>query len=314
MNDRSGVSLFWPLPIPLFRPFAILQKLSIGVVLTGLFLRQKSPATLFCSLIEPETSCFDMTRYHTCDFSMEALLENGEDFPVCEFDGGKNRADDLLWPGISGKCPHFDAEWSRNHIGSQRLRHEPCKTLPAFHPRDGKYGWVLRWQTIHPIHPSIDKVGDNPVLSIPSLWWNGRYQDRTLRMLGEKEEISLVEFDLDLIRSFRQNEVWGNAYWKVNTYSALLSPKVEPPFVRQPITVPSVHIRAMHPQDLDDIMKIWLNGNLDAHHFIDPSFWKNIWTKCAQQSRILTSLFWPKMNGSLGFRHEPKLCGRIVCR
>ncbi|WP_419169672.1 GNAT family N-acetyltransferase [Negativibacillus massiliensis] len=30
----------------------------------------------------------------------------------------------------------------------------------------------------------------------------------------------------------------------------------------------------MHPQDLDDIMKIWLNENLNAHHFIDPSFWK----------------------------------------
>ena len=44
------------------------KKLSIGVVLTGLFSGKKAPATLLCSLIEPETSCFDMTRYTPVTF------------------------------------------------------------------------------------------------------------------------------------------------------------------------------------------------------------------------------------------------------
>ena len=32
-------------------------------------------------------------------------------------------------------------------------------------------------------------------------------------------------------------------------------------------------IRKYQKSDLDALMQIWLEGNLDAHHFIDPSYW-----------------------------------------
>lgn len=250
------------------------KKLSIGVVLTGLFSGKKAPRNTALLIDRTGNILLRYDKVHTCDFSMEALLENGEDFPVCEFDGVKiglmicfdrefpesarilmlNGAEIILVPNACDMNP------TRLSQLSTRAMENMVGVAMANYPSD----------------PSLDRQGWGQSCAFDPVFFdeNGRYQDRTLCMLGEKEEISLVEFDLDLIRSFRQNEVWGNAYRKVNTYSALLSPKVEPPFVRQPITVPSVHIRAMHPQDLDDIMKIWLNENLDAHHFIDPSFWK----------------------------------------
>ena len=32
-------------------------------------------------------------------------------------------------------------------------------------------------------------------------------------------------------------------------------------------------IRKYQKSDLDALMQIWLKGNLDAHDFIDPSYW-----------------------------------------
>ena len=32
-------------------------------------------------------------------------------------------------------------------------------------------------------------------------------------------------------------------------------------------------IRKYQKSDLEAVMQIWLEGNLDAHDFIDPSYW-----------------------------------------
>ena len=40
-------------------------------------------------------------------------------------------------------------------------------------------------------------------------------------------------------------------------------------------------IRLAERQDLDRIMEIWLEGNLQAHDFVDPDYW----TGCFQEVR-----------------------------
>ena len=40
-------------------------------------------------------------------------------------------------------------------------------------------------------------------------------------------------------------------------------------------------IRLAERQDLDRIMEIWLEGNLQAHDFVDPAYW----TGCLQEVR-----------------------------
>ena len=34
-------------------------------------------------------------------------------------------------------------------------------------------------------------------------------------------------------------------------------------------------IRRFQTDDLEDVMLIWLNANIEAHHFVDPGFWRN---------------------------------------
>ena len=34
-------------------------------------------------------------------------------------------------------------------------------------------------------------------------------------------------------------------------------------------------IRAMQASDLEEVMQIWLTANMEAHDFIDSSYWKS---------------------------------------
>ena len=49
---------------------------------------------------------------------------------------------------------------------------------------------------------------------------------------GEYEGIFLAEFELDEIRTYRQREVWGNAFRKPGCYDLMNSMRVEKPFIR----------------------------------------------------------------------------------
>ena len=54
------------------------KKLSIGVVLTGLFSGKKAPRNTALFIDRTGNILLRYDKVHTCDFSMEALLENGE--------------------------------------------------------------------------------------------------------------------------------------------------------------------------------------------------------------------------------------------
>ena len=49
---------------------------------------------------------------------------------------------------------------------------------------------------------------------------------------GSDEGVFIAEFDLDIMRKYRQSEVWGNAYRKVYAYNDILSKNVNSPFIR----------------------------------------------------------------------------------
>ncbi len=50
---------------------------------------------------------------------------------------------------------------------------------------------------------------------------------------GEGEGVYIAEFDLDKLRVWRANEVWGNAFRRPSCYGVLTSPQVRPPFLRE---------------------------------------------------------------------------------
>ena len=54
----------------------------------------------------------------------------------------------------------------------------------------------------------------------------------TVILAGEEEGIYLAEFDMDILRAYREREVAGNAYRKPTKYGLLTSEDVKYPFVR----------------------------------------------------------------------------------
>ena len=140
------------------------KKLSIGVVLTGLFSGKKAPRNTALLIDRTGNILLRYDKVHTCDFSMEALLENGEDFPVCEFDGIK-----------IGLMICFDREFPESArilmLNGAEIILVPnaCDMNPArlsqlsTRAMENMVGVAM---ANYPSDPSLDrKVGDNPVLS-----------------------------------------------------------------------------------------------------------------------------------------------------
>ncbi len=60
----------------------------------------------------------------------------------------------------------------------------------------------------------------------------GQSRDTLIVEAGATEGIYVAAFDMDAIRSYREREVWGNAFRRPHRYGLLTSVEVQAPFVR----------------------------------------------------------------------------------
>ena len=66
-------------------------------------------------------------------------------------------------------------------------------------------------------------------------------------------------------------------------------------------------IRAYHPQDLDTILSIWLQGNLDAHPFVPAGYWRRNYPLTAQllpQAEVYVAEVHGQVVGFIGLMAE----------
>ena len=62
---------------------------------------------------------------------------------------------------------------------------------------------------------------------------NGKCVDNTVLLADDKTEgIFYAEFDMEAIREYRNREMLGNTFRKVESYSRLLSKEIKEPFIR----------------------------------------------------------------------------------
>jgi predicted amidohydrolase len=203
-------------------------QLEIGVVLTFLKKEQTTITNSAICINQHGTIILDYAKVHTCDFSLETLIDCGQEFPVAEFNGVKiglmicydrefpEAARELMLGGaelifVPNAC---DMNPARLNQLSTRAFENMVGIAMANYP--GK-GW-----------------GQSAAFSPIVFSEQGQYQDNQLLLLAEQtEEIGLVTFDIGEIRAYRKRETWGNAYRKVNAYQRLCSPEVQAPFKRK---------------------------------------------------------------------------------
>jgi predicted amidohydrolase len=61
---------------------------------------------------------------------------------------------------------------------------------------------------------------------------DGNSRDTLIAEAGKEEELVIAEFDMERMRSYREREVWGDAFRKPGRYGLLTHGEVNYPFVR----------------------------------------------------------------------------------
>lgn len=162
------------------------------------------------------------SKVHTCDFSLEGLLESGDEFKVCNFCDVK-----------LGVMICYDREFPES-ARILMLRGAEIILVPNacdMNPARINQLSIRAFENMIGIamanYPG-DNWGNSCAYSPIVFDDNGNYIDNKIISANDiKEDIIVAEFDLESIRNYRKSETWGNAYRKVNAYKDLLDPNVK---------------------------------------------------------------------------------------
>jgi N-carbamoylputrescine amidase len=206
------------------------RELDMAIGLTYLERWETAPRNTLSLIDRHGEISLTYAKVHTCDWDREAALTPGDGFSVCDLDtaGGPVKvgamicfdrefpesARVLMLKGAELILTPNACELESNRIGQYRAR--------AFENMLGvaMANYAMPQENGHSV--AFDGIAFDE---------NGS-RDTCLVEADGREGVYLAEFDLDRLRAYRLNEVWGNAYRKPGRYGILPSPAVEMPFVR----------------------------------------------------------------------------------
>lgn len=203
-------------------------KLGIGLVATALSKGEHHPQNAAFVIGKDGKILMKYAKVHTCDFADEKVLEPGTEFKVCDFDGvkiGIMICYDREYPESARILMLKGAEMILvpNDCGSMHPRLQALSTR-AYENMCG----------VAMANPNGENAGNSCAYS-PICWdGNGECVDNTLFLANANAEgLFYAEFDMDKIRAYREREMMGNTFRKVNVYSELLNDTIQYPFIRE---------------------------------------------------------------------------------
>lgn len=177
---------------------------------------------------------FVYAKVHTCDFGDERVLSHGEEFFVSELDtkGGAVKVGAMI-------C--FDREFPES-ARILMLKGAEIVLVPNACPmeinrlsqlRGRAYENMLGIATCNYPSPKPDCNGHSSAFDgVAYLPGSSGSRDTCILEAGEEPGIFLAEFDMDMLREYRENEVHGNAYRRPELYGYLVSTEKKEPFIR----------------------------------------------------------------------------------
>ena len=177
---------------------------------------------------------FVYAKVHTCDFGVERYLTAGEDFYVTTLDTscGKVKIGAMI-------C--YDREFPES-ARILMLKGAELILVPNACPMEINRLSQLRARTFENMlaiatcnYPGTvpDCNGNSSVFDgVVYLPNESNSRDTCIFQAGEEEGIYISELDLEQLRSYRENEVHGNAYRHPKKYKLLTESKIDKPFIR----------------------------------------------------------------------------------
>ena len=175
------------------------KELQIGVVITAFTKGEKYPQNTAFIIDRNGDIILKYSKVHTCDFDWERYLESGQEFKVCKFDGvniGVMICYDREYPESARELMLQGAEiiFNPNCCGGMepRLKELSVRAMENM------------------ANPPAPGMGRSAAFN-PMVWdENGEVLDNTIIVAEEFfEGIVYAEFDIDVIRKYRENEDLG---------------------------------------------------------------------------------------------------------
>lgn len=173
-------------------------------------------------------------KVHTCDFGEECRLTPGDEFFVTDLDTAQG-------PVKVGAMICYDREFPES-ARLLMLKGAELILVPNACPmeinrlsqlRGRAYENMVGIATCNYPAKQPDCNGHSSafdgVAYLPEL---PESRDTCILEAGGEEGIYLAEFDMDMIRRYRKNEVHGNAYRHPKKYHALIEEEIREPFIR----------------------------------------------------------------------------------
>lgn len=201
--------------------------LRIGAVITAITKGRKKPQNSAYVVDKSGKVLMKYSKVHTCDFSDEACLESGNSFQVCDFCGirlGIMICYDREYPESARILMLKGAEIIL--VPNDCCAMKPRLCALSTRAYENMVGVAMA-------NPNGENAGNSCAFS-PICWDDdGNCTDNVLLMADDiTEDLFYAEFDMDKIRSYRENEMMGNTFRKVKAYDLLLNEKIEYPFIR----------------------------------------------------------------------------------
>lgn len=180
------------------------KELQIGVVITAFTKGEKYPQNTAFIIDRNGDIILKYSKVHTCDFDWERYLESGQEFKVCKFDGvniGVMICYDREYPESARELMLQGAEiiFNPNCCGGM----EPRLKELSVRAMENMVGVAMA-------NPPAPGMGRSALFN-PMVWGeNGEVLDNTIIVAEEFfEGIVYAEFDIDVIRKYRENEDLG---------------------------------------------------------------------------------------------------------
>ncbi|RKI43170.1 carbon-nitrogen hydrolase family protein [bacterium D16-51] len=204
------------------------KKHRIGVVLTAFTKGKDLPQNTAFVINKTGKILMKYSKVHTCDFADEKAVEAGKEFKVCDFDGirlGVMICYDREYPESARILMLKGAEiiLVPNDCGSMKPRIQALATRAY----ENMLGVAMA-------NPNGKNAGNSCAYS-PICWdKNGNCVENKILLADDiTEGIFYADFDMDAIREYRNREMMGNTFRKVDAYGDLLNKTIREPFIRQ---------------------------------------------------------------------------------
>ena len=210
------------------------QELDMAIGITILEEYDPAPRNSICLFDRRGELLYTYAKVHTCDFGEERILEPGEDFFVADLNTVKGTIK-------VGSMICYDRELPES-ARILMLKGAELLLVPNACPmeinrlsqlRGRAYENMMAIATCNYPNQQPDCNGHSTVFDgvayLPDLYES---RDTCILEAGEDEGIFCAKLDLDVLRSYREQEVHGNAYRRPQKYDLLTQQKIDKPFIR----------------------------------------------------------------------------------